>query len=136
MRFWNILSGEMRRYWRPFTLIVMAAMLLMWSVIFEKNRVSVRPGTNSGIAYDISVEYAKRFGENIDPKERAAVEADYEKALAALNEQYEIHMGQYDIHSVDDYHLLSGAVFLAEQQDYGNYSVLLRNAQILHKVER
>ena len=118
MRFWNILSGEMRRYWRPFTLIVMAALLLMWSVIFEKDRVSVRPGTNGGIAYDISVEYAKRFGENIDPEERAAVEADYEKALAALNEQYEIHMGQYDIHSVDDYHLLSGAVFLAEQQDY------------------
>ena len=50
MRFWNILWGEMRRYWRPFTLIVMAAMLLMWSVIFEKDRVSVRPGTNSGIA--------------------------------------------------------------------------------------
>ena len=118
MRFWKILWGEMRRYWRPFTLIVMAVMLLMWNVIFEKDRVSVRPGTNGGIAYDISVEYAKRFGANIDPEERAAVEADYEKALAALNEQYEIHMGQYDIHSVDDYHLLSGAVFLAEQQDY------------------
>ena len=122
MRFWKILWGEMRRYWRPFTLIVMAVMLLMWNVIFEKDRVSVRPGTNSGIAYDISVEYAKRFGANIDPEERAAVEADYEKALAALNEQYEMHMGQYDIHSVDDYHLLSGAVFLAEQQDYEDES--------------
>lgn len=118
----RVMWGEMRRYWRPFTLIVMAALLIMWSVIFEKDRVSVRPGTNSGIAYDISVEYAKRFGENIDPDERSAVEADYEKALAALNEQFEMHMGQYDIHSVDDYHLLSGAVFLAEQQDYEDES--------------
>ena len=110
MRFWNILSGEMRRYWRPFTLIVMAVMLLLWNVVFGPHSFTLEKGTDGAIDYDLSVEYARRFGETIDPDERAEIEADYEKALAALNEEYEKYMGQYDIHSKEDYDLLRGAV--------------------------
>lgn len=110
MRFWNILWGEMRRYWRPFTLIVMAALLLMWSAIFGLDSFTLRKGTDAAINYDLSVEYMQRFGETIDPDERAEVAADHEKTLAALNEAYEKYMGQYDIHSKADYDLLRGAV--------------------------
>ena len=67
---------------------------------------------------DLSVEYARRFGETIDPDERAEIEADYEKALAALNEQYEKYMGQYDVHSEDDCHLLYSAADAARNKDY------------------
>lgn len=118
MRFWNILSGEMRRYWRPFTLIVVAALLLMWNVLFGLDSFTLRKGTDAAINYDLSVEYARRFGETIDPDERAEVEADYEKALAALNDQYEKYMGQYDIHSEDDCHLLYSAADAARNKDY------------------
>ena len=118
MRFWNILWGEMRRYWRPFTLIVVAALLLMWNVLFGSSSFAERKGTDPAIAYDLSVEYSERFGETIDPNERAEVEADYEKALAALNDQYEKYMGQYDIHSEDDCHLLYSAADAARNKDY------------------
>ena len=118
MRFWNILWGEMRRYWRPFTLIVVAALLLMWNVLFGFSSFAERKGTDPAIAYDLSVEYSERFGETIDPNERAEVEADYEKALAALNDQYEKYMGQYDIHSEDDCHLLYSAADAARNKDY------------------
>ena len=70
MRFWNILSGEMRRYWRPFTLIVMAVMLLLWNVVFGPHSFTLEKGTDGAIDYDLSVEYARRFGETIDPDER------------------------------------------------------------------
>ena len=118
MRFLRILSGEMRRYWRPFTLIVVAALLLMWNVLFGSSSFAERKGTDPAIAYDLSVEYSERFGETIDPNERAEVEADYEKALAALNDQYEKYMGQYDIHSEDDCHLLYSAADAARNKDY------------------
>ena len=118
MRFWNILSGEMRRYWRPFTLIVMAVMLLLWNVVFGPHSFTLEKGTDGAIDYDLSVEYARRFGETIDPDERAEIEADYEKALAALNEQYEKYMGQYDVHSEDDCHLLYSAADAARNKDY------------------
>ena len=42
----------------------------------------------------------------------------YEKALAALNEQYEKYMGQYDVHSEDDCHLLYSAADAARNKDY------------------
>ena len=106
----RVMWGEMRRYWRPFTLVVMTALLLMWQLVFGSHSFTLGKGTDGAIAYDLSVEYAQRLGETIDPDERAEVAADYEKARAALNEQYEKYMGQYDIHTKEDYHLLSGAV--------------------------
>lgn len=94
----RVMWGEMRRYWRSFALIVVAALLLMWQLVFGSHSFTLGKGTDGAIAYDLSVEYAQRFGETIDPDERAEVAADYEKARAALNEQYEKYMGQYDIH--------------------------------------
>lgn len=106
----RVMWGEMRRYWRPFTLMVMAALLLMWNVLFGLDSFTLRKGTDGAIAYDLSVEYVKKFGETIDPDERAEVAADHEKTLAALNEEYEKYMGEYNIHSKEDYDLLRGAV--------------------------
>ena len=114
----RILSGEMRRYVWPFTLIFTAVLLLLWNVVFGLDSFTLEKGTDGAIDYDLSVEYARRFGETIDPDERAEIEADYEKALAALNEQYEKYMGQYDVHSEDDCHLLYSAADAARNKDY------------------
>ena len=66
----RILSGEMRRYVWPFTLIFTAVLLLLWNVVFGLDSFTLEKGTDGAIDYDLSVEYARRFGETIDPDER------------------------------------------------------------------
>lgn len=120
MNFLRILSGEMRRYWLQFPIIDAAVLLLMliWNLLFGPQSFTLGVGTDGAIAYDLSVEYMQRFGTTIDPDERAEVQADYKKALADLNEQYEKYMSQYDIHNTDDLGLLYSAADAARNKDF------------------
>lgn len=83
----KIFLGEMRRYLKPFPLIICGVLVLFWCLLYghdsafgdELNRQS----------YLLSVEYHQRFGDTIDRTELQEIKRDYAAATAELEQHSE-----------------------------------------------
>lgn len=99
----RIFWGEVRRYLRPLTLAVVGLLMMFWVILYHSGfeRPSYR---HWGL---LSVEYQQRFGDTIDREELELIKQELNDLHAELDGLIETYMGEYDIHSFEDYWLLT-----------------------------
>lgn len=117
----KVIGWEIRRYLPPMTLLLCGALVLLIYLAYGKDCNS-RYRDGYGQSYRLSVEYQKRYGDSIDAAEWEDIKARQTEERAALDEMFESAMGQYGIHSKNDFDLLREA----EEQDSEAYAEALR----------
>ena len=109
----KILFFEIRRYLRPITLAIVCVLTVFW-ILMHNSYYTKSPYRAWGL---LSVEYQKRFGNVIDADEFEIIKQDYADLCAEIDRAFEKYMGEYDVHSLDDFRLLENASFHIEE-DY------------------
>lgn len=104
----KILLGEMRRYWPPLTLVICGALVMMWYGLYGEN-FNLQSQNNYSQPYLLSIEYHRRYGDSIDSAKLEEIKAQHAEERAALDQLYDEFMGQYGLHSKDDFDLLREA---------------------------
>lgn len=117
-----IFKNEMKRILRPSVLIIIACLTIIWYFAFMTG-CNIYLKNDLGQPYAVAKEYARRFGPSIDGTEIDEVRADYEKAALARDAVYDKYLGQYGIHSQEEY------------EDYreNNYDIFMNEKSDLHK---
>lgn len=117
-----IFKNEMKRILRPSVLIIIACLTVIWYFAFMTG-CNIYLKNDLGQPYAVAKEYARRFGPSIDGTEIDKVRADYEKAVLARDAVYDKYLGQYGIHSREEY----------EEYDEKNYDVFMDEKSDSHK---
>lgn len=117
----RIVWCEIKRYLRPVSLLLCGALMLLLYLAYGKDCNS-RWKDGYGQSYRLSVEYQQRYGDSIDATEWEDVKARHTEERAVLDEMFENAMGQYGIHSKNDFDLLRES----QEQDSEAYAEALR----------
>ena len=104
----RIVRWEIRQYLRPVALLLCGALVLLIYLAYGKDCNS-RYKDGYGQSYRLSVEYQQRYGNSIDASEWEDIKARHTEERAALDGMFDSAMGQYGIHSKDDFDLLREA---------------------------
>lgn len=114
---WKLTAGEMRRYLKPVTLILCGLLLFFFGILLN---ISVEKfGRDmSGATYELQKSLYERFGTTLDADERAQIVSDADALNREYNALIEQYLGEYDIHSEDDYDLLVMTAQDTEEERY------------------
>ena len=117
----RVMWGEIRRYLRPVALLLCGALVLLIYLAYGKDCNS-RYKDGYGQSYRLSVEYQARYGDSIDASEWEDIRLRHGEERAELDGMFDSALGQYGIHSKDDFDLLREA----QGQDSETYAEALR----------
>lgn len=112
----RILCWELRRYWRPTTIIVCCVLTAFFCVFVRQSAASFGQYYR-GYDYSTAKAYYERFGTTLDANERAQIEQDYETLREEYDALYDRCLGEYDIHSDADHTLLESAALFDQDID-------------------
>lgn len=113
----RILLKELRQYLRPVTLVICGALVIMWYFFYGKE-CNLPSQNNDSRPYLLSIEYQQRFGNAIDRAELEQIKAQQAEERAALDALFDETMGQYGLHSKNDFDLLRQAVDDSDGEAY------------------
>lgn len=97
-----IFKNELKRIFRPASLIIIAVLTLLWYLAFMTG-FNLYLDSNLGYPYSIAKEYSQKFGSAIDATELKQVKSDYDKACRERDKIFNQYLGKYGIHSLDEY---------------------------------
>lgn len=113
----ELTAGEIRRYLKPVTLALCGLMLFLFGILLNISAEKV--GMNlRGASYELQKSLYARFGTTLDAGERAQIVSDADALDREYNVLIEEYLGEYDIHSEDDYDLLIIAAQDTEDERY------------------